>query len=58
METNTVMGDEKSAYKLDVVVADKDSSFAGIISGINDEIIITNSNKPISEGDRVRIDGQ
>ena len=56
METNTVMGDEKSAYKLDVVVADKDNSFAGFTSGINDEIIITNSNKPISEGDRVRID--
>lgn len=57
-ETNTVMGNEKSVYKLDVIVADKDSSFAVITSGINDEIIITNSNKSISEGDRVRIDEQ
>lgn len=55
-ETNTVMGNEKSVYKLDVTVADKDSSFAAITSGLNDETIIINSNKPISEGDRVRID--
>jgi len=55
-ETNTVMGNEKSAYKLDVTVADKDSSFAAITNGLNDEIVIINSNKPISEGDRVRID--
>jgi len=57
-ETNTVMGKEKSAYKLEVTVADKDSSFAAITSGLNDEIVIINSNKPISEDDRVRIDAQ
>lgn len=55
-ETNTVMGNEKSVYKLDVTVADRDSSFAAITSGLNDETIIINSNKAISEGDRVRID--
>lgn len=55
-ETNTVLGNEKSAYKLEVTVADKDSSFAAVTGVLNDEKIIINSNKPISEGDRVRID--
>lgn len=54
-EKNTVMGKEKISYRVNVEVADKNDSLAAIGS-LGDEEIITKSNKPISEGERVRVE--
>ncbi|NYB73747.1 HlyD family efflux transporter periplasmic adaptor subunit [Sedimentibacter hydroxybenzoicus DSM 7310] len=54
-EKNTVMGKEKISYRVNVEVADKNDSLAAISSVGNEEIIIK-SNKPISEGERVRVE--
>lgn len=54
-EKNAVMGKEKTAYRINVEVSDKNDTFAAIGS-LGDEEIITKSNKPISEGERVRVE--
>ncbi|HBV67086.1 MAG TPA: hypothetical protein DEF04_02065 [Clostridiales bacterium] len=54
-EKNTVMGKEKISYRVNVEVADKNDSLVAISSVGNEEIIIK-SNKPISEGERVRVE--
>lgn len=54
-EKNTVMGKEKTAYRINVEVADKNESLAAI-SSVGDAEIIIKSNKPISEGERVRVE--
>ncbi|WP_313165502.1 HlyD family efflux transporter periplasmic adaptor subunit [Sedimentibacter sp.] len=54
-EKNTVMGKEKISYRVNVEVSDKNDSLAAISSVGNEEIIIK-SNKPISEGERVRVE--
>lgn len=55
-EKNTVMGKEKVAYRINVTVAEKNDTYAAISSGVDNEEIITKSNKSITEGDRVRIE--
>lgn len=54
-EKNAVMGKEKTAYRINVEVSDKNDTFAATGS-LGDEEIITKSNKPISEGERVRVE--
>ena len=55
VEKNTVMGKEKTAWRVNVEVADKNDTFAAI-SGIGDEEIIIKSSKLILEGERIRVE--
>lgn len=55
VEKNTVMGKEKIAYRVNVEVVDKNDAFAAIDFTGSEEIIIKSS-KPISEGERVRVE--
>lgn len=52
-ETNTVLGNELKAEKVEVQLLEKDSKKAAI-EGNLDGKVITESSKPISAGDRVR----
>ena len=55
VEKNTVMGKEKIAYRVNVEVVDKNDAFAAIDFTGSEEIIIKSS-KPISDGERVRVE--
>ena len=55
VEKNTVMGKEKTAWRINVEVADKNDTFAAI-GFIGDEEIIIKSSKPILEGERIRVE--
>lgn len=54
-EENRMLGSEKTAQKVDIEVLDKDNKNAAVRGNLEaKDSIITGSNKPISEGDRVR----
>lgn len=53
-ETNTILGNELTALRMDVTVLEKDYTIAAIENGFSDNIIVS-SNKNIKEGDRVRL---
>ena len=53
-ETNTILGNELTALRMDVTVLEKDYTIAAIENGLSDNIIVS-SNKNIKEGDRVRL---
>ncbi|MCL2494701.1 MAG: hypothetical protein FWE98_03485 [Oscillospiraceae bacterium] len=56
-EKKTVTGLEYSAARMDVTVLDRDSSLVSVQSGLaRDDRVVTGANKPISEGDRVRVE--
>lgn len=55
-ESNSVLGTVQIAARINVVVTKKDHSSAAIESGIyKGDMIITDSNKSIEEGERVRV---
>ncbi|MCL1810023.1 MAG: efflux RND transporter periplasmic adaptor subunit [Clostridiales bacterium] len=55
-ETSGVLGVQKTASKMEVTVTEKDNKNAAIEGGFTqDDLIITRSNKAITEGDRVRV---
>jgi multidrug efflux pump subunit AcrA (membrane-fusion protein) len=56
-EKKTVTGLEYTAKRVDVTILDRDSSLASVQAGLgqNDKVI-TSVDKPIAEGDRVRLD--
>ncbi|WP_313341691.1 HlyD family efflux transporter periplasmic adaptor subunit [Sedimentibacter sp.] len=51
---NTLLGEENAAYRINIEVLDNDGSKAAV-SGLSNEDVIVNSNKPIEESDRVRV---
>ena len=53
-ETNTILGNELTALRMDVTVLEKDYTIAAIENGLSDNIIVS-SNKNIKAGDRVRL---
>lgn len=53
-ETNTVLGNELTALRMDVTVLEKDYIIAAIDNSLSDNIIVS-SNKNIKAGDRVRL---
>lgn len=53
-ETNTILGNELTALRMDVTVLEKDYTMAAIENGLSDNIIVS-SNKNIKAGDRVRL---
>ena len=56
-EKKTVTGLEYTARRVDVTVLDRDSALASVQSGLSrEDKVITSANKPIAEGDRVRLD--
>jgi len=54
VETNTILGNELTALRMDVTVLGKDHTTAAIEDGPPDNIIVS-SNKNIKAGDRVRL---
>jgi hypothetical protein len=55
-ESNTSLGNELTAYRINVMVLEKDYRTAAVEAPISPEDnIIISSNKNIEEGDRVRI---
>ena len=59
-EKETVLGEELIAKKVDVKVEKRDSEYAAISDGIigRNEKIITDSNKIVEDGDRVRLESK
>lgn len=58
-EKKTVMGNVQTAMRVPVQVLDKDSDKMAVESSLlPEDKIITDSSKPISEGDKVRLDGK
>lgn len=59
-EKETVLGEELTAKKVDVKVEKRDSEYAAISDGIigRNEKIITDSNKIVEDGDRVRLESK
>ncbi|MCL2509099.1 MAG: hypothetical protein FWF05_07985 [Oscillospiraceae bacterium] len=56
-EKKTVTGLEYTAARMDVTVLDRDSSLVSVQSGLSrDDKIVTSASKPITEGDRVRLE--
>lgn len=53
-ETNTILGNELTALRMDVTVLEKDYTMAAIENSLSDNIIVS-SNKNIKEGDRIRL---
>lgn len=55
-EKKTVLGLEYTAKRVDVTVLDRDSSLVSVQSALGREaLVITAANKPVSEGERVRL---
>ena len=55
-EVKGVLGTQKTAQRAEVAVRDKDNKNAVIEGGFTaNDLIISKSNKPVSEGDRVRV---
>jgi hypothetical protein len=55
-ESNTSLGNELTAYRINVTILDKDYRTAAVEAPVSPEDnIIISSNKNIEEGDRVRI---
>jgi multidrug resistance efflux pump len=55
-EVSGVLGAQKTAYRVGVSMIEKDNRNAAIAGGfLSDDLIISISNKTISEGDRVRV---
>ncbi len=58
-EKKSVMGNVQTAVRVPVQVLDKDSDKMAVESSLlPEDKIITDSSKPISEGDKVRLDGK
>lgn len=58
-EKKTVMGTEWTVVKVPVTVIDRDSELMSIQSSLMwGDMVVASSNKPISEGDRVRLEGE
>lgn len=58
-DKKTVMGNVQTAARIPVQVVDKDSEKMAVESSLMPEDkVITDSNKPISEGDKVRLNGK
>ena len=56
-EKSTVMGTERTVVAIPVTVKDKDSELMSIESSLlYDDRVVTSANKPISEGDSVRLE--
>jgi len=56
-EKKTVTGVEYTASRVDVTILARDSSLVSVQSGLaRDDMVITSVNKPIEEGDRVRLE--
>lgn len=54
-ETETILGTETIAYRVNVEVTSKDSQTAAVTNLYSDMQVITGSSRNISEGDKVRI---
>lgn len=55
-ETNSILGTEQTAFRLDVTIEEKDRHTAAVSGAITSEdILITGSSKEITEGDRVMV---
>lgn len=56
-ETQTVMGAEQTVVKMAVTVEDQDSENAAVTGPfVGEEQVVVSANKPIGEGDRVRLE--
>gem|GEM_PF-437437 len=57
-QKSTVMGTEWTVARVDVSVTDRDSELMSVESTLSySDKVVVSANKPISEGDRVRIEG-
>lgn len=56
-EKRTVMGPQQTVARVPVTVISRDSELISITSSLmRDDLVVTSSNKPIAEGDRVRLE--